>query len=555
MTRAAPTRFRPRHRRATSLSQLVTFVVVSASITPMETKQPTTSTTGKGASALFRKIVKTKILGKKENLFASILELKQKQLKLQADAAAAAEVEITKVESDDEADEPVHSTDLPDIDVLRTFSPLIVHQKVHSKTPGTKLYPACEVIYGAVLFADISGFTRLANLLSVEQLQLHISKYFKMLFDCVEHFGGDILKICGDAIMIMWPLKHDMASSTLDERKACALIASLCGRELIQSCGTYTSVHGKHHISLSLHCGVGVADVPCYWVGKGGRWEFLISGDCLTQISSTEPEANSGEIVISPQTYELVKEHLVASITPSGNYLLTNEILGSTTPSTNNLRHTFSSNSRYIPGLSDHPTLHFDNNRQIATQHVGKYAQSNMESLSLLNQNRDEVAIGLQHYVHCSARPRLRHLGKDFQMAELREVVTLFINITGLEEDFRLMRLDVVQNVMAAIIDSHKSFGGTLRQFVVDDKGCVAIGSLGVPHHTFENNAVRGVEIANVLRMKLQQMGKNCSIGISSGDAFCGLVGSKNRREYAMMGSCINLAARLVRESCLYTNS
>ena len=255
--------------------------------------------------------------------------------------------------------------------------------------------------------------------------------------------------------------------------------------------------------------------------------------------------------MISPQTYELVKEHLVATITPAGNYLLTNEILGSTTSSTNNLRHSNSSSARYIPGLSNHPTLNFDHHRQIATQHVGKHAQSSMGSLSLLNQNRQEVAVGLQHYVHCSARPRLRHLGKDFQMAELREVVTLFVNITGLEEDFRLMRLDVIQNVMAAIIDSHKSFGGTLRQFVVDDKGCVAIGALGVPHHTFENNAVRGVEIANVLRMKLQHLGKNCSIGISSGDAFCGLVGSSNRREYAMMGSCINLAARLVTKSYL----
>ena len=131
-------------------------------------------------------------------------------------------------------------------------------------------------------------------------------------------------------------------------------------------------------------------------------------------------------------------------------------------------------------------------------------------------------------------------------MAELREVVTLFVNITGLEEDFRLKHLDVIQNVMAAIIDSLKCFGGTLRQFVVDDKGCVAIGALGVPHYTFENNAARGVEIANLLRMKIQNLGKNCSIGISCGDAFCGLVGSNNRREYAMMGSCINLAARLV---------
>ena len=278
-----------------------------------------------GISAL-KRIVKKQALGKLKvaSLFANILgENRNKQ------AAAVDAVEETKPDSDDEMDN-LDAADLPDIDVLRTFSPLMVHRHVHSKTSGERSHPTTKTHYGAVLFADISGFTRLANLLSVEQLQLHISKYFKKLFDCVERFGGDILKICGDAIMIMWVVENDLAKSTLEERTACALIASLCGRDLIQSCGTYTAVHPVHQISLSLHCGVGVADVQCYWVGKSGRWEFLITGDCLAQIASTEPEAKSGEIVISSQAYELVKDYLVATVTPAGNYLLAiNEIKGS----------------------------------------------------------------------------------------------------------------------------------------------------------------------------------------------------------------------------------
>jgi hypothetical protein len=139
---------------------------------------------------------------------------------------------------------------------------------------------------------------------------------------------------------------------------------------------------------------------------------------------------------------------------------------------------------------------------------------------------------------------------------------------------------------MLAIIDSHAIFGGALRQFVVDDKGCVAIGALGmhtissielkkdkirihiytckyiclyislyisryicvythicisealillrnhhnqlypgVPHYTYENNCLRVVEIANILRKKIESFGNNCSIGISKGRAFCGLIG------------------------------
>jgi hypothetical protein len=37
---------------------------------------------------------------------------------------------------------------------------------------------------------------------------------------------------------------------------------------------------------------------------------------------------------------------------------------------------------------------------------------------------------------------------------------------------------------MSAIIDSHAVFGGAVRQFVVDDKGCVAIGALGMHIYT-----------------------------------------------------------------------
>lgn len=452
-----------------------------------------------------------------------------------------------------------------EVGILRTFSPLMVHRKIHMSKMNAKLQPSCQTHFGAVLFADISGFTRLANLLSVEQLQIHISNYFSMLFECVEQFGGDILKICGDAIMIMWPLESKAADSSRDQMAACALTACLCGRELLLSCGSYCTYHGDTEINLSLHCGVGVADVTCYWVGKLSRWEFLITGDTLKQIASTEPEAKSGEIVISPETYKLVKQHLPATSTPHGNYLLTTEIITLSqqnyvdidfdaypkVPFKSLLAINRSNNDHRvlgpINGLSDHPTLQFDKMRRMATNLLGIYEKSDPASLTLLAAHQ-RMGKGLKCYIHQSARPRLRQMDhtKEFEMAELREIVTIFFNIIGLEDDFKLKRLEMIQKVMSIIVESHVLYGGTLRQFVVDDKGCVAIGALGVPHHTYEDNGVRAVSIANMVRSKIQSMGKNCGIGISAGRAFCGLVGSANRREYAMMGSSVNLAARLM---------
>ena len=304
---------------------------------------------------------------------------------------------------------------LPDIDVLRTFSPMIVHEKVIQQSGNdvdSKQAPATRTHYAAVLFADISGFTRLANVLSVEQLQLHISKYFTKLFSCVERFGGDILKICGDAILIMWLLEKEGNVASEDERRACAITASLCGRELIQSCGTYTAKHGEQSISLSLHCGVGIADVRCFWVGKAGRWEFLITGPVLAQIAETEPEAKSGEVVVSAQVHALTKDHLVATPTPRGNFLLTHEIAVGATIEKDRSCASHKDDPSFIPGLCDHPSLDFDRYRAIATAYLSSFLRSTPRSLQLLTAAGDRAAVGLQHYVHRSARSRIRHLGK-----------------------------------------------------------------------------------------------------------------------------------------------
>jgi class 3 adenylate cyclase len=51
-----------------------------------------------------------------------------------------------------------------------------------------------------------------------------------------------------------------------------------------------------------------------------------------------------------------------------------------------------------------------------------------------------------------------------------------------------------------------------------------------------------GLELYNCLRvLKIP-----CSIGITTGKAFCGDVGSTERREYAMIGDIVNLSARLM---------
>ncbi len=71
-------------------------------------------------------------------------------------------------------------------------------------------------------------------------------------------------------------------------------------------------------------------------------------------------------------------------------------------------------------------------------------------------------------------------------LAELRKVITIFINIVGLDKALLQGELVTIQQVMKLGIRCMGCFGGVVRQFVVDDKGCVMIAAFGLPQYSFE---------------------------------------------------------------------
>ena len=66
-----------------------------------------------------------------------------------------------------------------------------------------------------VLFADVSGFTKLTESLSqkeslgTEQLAKHLNTYLEMLVREILGTNGDIIKFAGDALLCVWPPKSE----------------------------------------------------------------------------------------------------------------------------------------------------------------------------------------------------------------------------------------------------------------------------------------------------------------------------------------------------------
>ena len=89
-------------------------------------------------------------------------------------------------------------------------------------------------------------------------------------------------------------------------------------------------------------------------------------------------------------------------------------------------------------------------------------------------------------------------------------------------------------------------YEGALNKFLCDDKGSTLIAVYGLPPLAHEDDPMRGILGSLDIVARLKSLNRVASIGITTGTAFCGVVGGNMRREYSVLGDVVNLSARLM---------
>jgi len=397
----------------------------------------------------------------------------------------------------------------------------------------------CETVFASVLIADISGFTKLASTLEVEDLKRHINNFFTLLLgNIIRKHKGDVVKFCGDAVLIMWTAPLNAAPMV---HRTCVENSTECGLDMLATCGRYDSGEKDAPVSLRLHCGMSAGELHYMSLGSKERMEFLISGPLLADMGVAASNAKTGEICVSPTAFSYLYKQFEGFTTPHGSVKITKKV-----KAVQQQAPTCSSFLR-----KKHAKIHVDTSPALEDKLTVDYAKTDnamrsaiMNALPMVAQPKD-FKISLARYVHESARPAIANKTSE-HIAELRLVTTMFIQLHNLDDDFNTGRIDRPQQAMLIVLDSMKRLQGSLRQYVVDDKGCVMICCFGVPGFSTPNDSVRAITAAFGIRSNLTQFNIECRIGIAQGTVFCGYVGSSYRHEYSVMGSSVNLAARLM---------
>ncbi|MEP3276188.1 MAG: adenylate/guanylate cyclase domain-containing protein [Stappiaceae bacterium] len=162
-------------------------------------------------------------------------------------------------------------------DLLRTYLGRNAARKV---IEGSVARGSVEVIDASIIFADLSGFTEMADQESKEDLVELLNDYFEVLVDTVRAYDGEVLKFLGDGLLAIFPMEGGGAI-TKSAMDACAAILKMVDglRETRQAAGKLTA-----DISLALHRG----NLLFGNVGSADRLDFTVIGPAVNEASRIE---------------------------------------------------------------------------------------------------------------------------------------------------------------------------------------------------------------------------------------------------------------------------
>ncbi|WP_298814931.1 AAA family ATPase [Chloroflexus sp.] len=385
---------------------------------------------------------------------------------------------------------------LANLTELACYLPGLIRRRLHNVGADGQLKPAKETFPAAILFADLSGFTALTEHLThtqpdgTEELTQILDLYFGHLVRIVTAHGGDVIKFAGDGLIALW---YGDEPLTMLTRRAvqCGLAIQMIMSPAVWS----TEVIDETARRLRARVGIGAGDVTIMHLGGVfGRWELLIVGAAVRAAGAAEATAPPGEVALTTAAWELVQPWCEATALPDGHW-------------------------RLAALLDDVP----------------------MKALNLAQLDLDQIEL-LRAYVPKAILTRI-DAGQTAWLTEQRYVTVLFIHLADLTAETPLA---AAQAAMRAIQTCLYRYEGSINRLGTDNKGPTLLAAFGLPPFAHEDDALRGLQAAHEIVNTLADLGFNCTIGVTSGQALCSSVGGQERREYTMMGSVVNRAARLM---------
>lgn len=361
---------------------------------------------------------------------------------------------------------------------------------------------------GVALIADISGFTPLTEALTTglspdqgaEELTRALSGVFTPLIAEIDAFRGSVIKFGGDALIVWYPRERGVRRAAVIRR---AITSAWRMQQAIQVHGQVPTPIGI--VTLKMKIGLTYGPAKRFNLGLPEYgYEDALGGATLDRMAEAEHHANSGDIMLDAATLA----NVASSVTVAewrDNFAAIGQLLSPARP-------------KPWPLLTWPP-----------------------EEESLLIERL--AAYVPQQIYQTLAAGRV-------QVAELKPVVSLFVQFHGIDYDADLQVGAKLQSYFSTAQQVAARYGGRVNRLITGDKGSLIHVIFGAPRAVEEQEA-RAIHCALDLQAECGGLPFIAMqrIGVTSGRVFAGPIGSPNRRDYTTMGDSINLSARLMQNA------
>jgi class 3 adenylate cyclase/tetratricopeptide (TPR) repeat protein len=145
-----------------------------------------------------------------------------------------------------------------------------------------------------VLFADLVGFTALAEYLDPESVKSLVDGCFHRVVDVIANFGGRVDKLLGDGVVALFgaPVAHE------DDAER----AVRCALRIQQTVDEYGAAQHIAETRLQMRIGVNTGEVL---TGTVAGTDYTAMGDAVNTASRLQTLADPGSVLVGPVTYAL----------------------------------------------------------------------------------------------------------------------------------------------------------------------------------------------------------------------------------------------------------
>lgn len=182
----------------------------------------------------------------------------------------------------------------------RYLSPRVVAQVLRDEKDPTQLLTARERKAVIAMFADLRGFTAMAESLPPDLVVQMLNEYFGLLAEVTQAHDGTVFNMAGDGLLVGFGAPLAQADApTRGLRAACE---TMCRFEALSR-----QWHARHGVRIGLCIGLSQGEAVVGNVGSPYYMSYTMIGDTINVAARLGQAGHGSEILLSQSMYDLTK--------------------------------------------------------------------------------------------------------------------------------------------------------------------------------------------------------------------------------------------------------